>query len=130
MAGLAAIAVQIDDLIEGSKGTQVSSMTLGTGLVGVDINCLVGAGQFSGVHIPWGRWGTVTVVAHLRCAGLASCDSGDNLRLGAVVADRAGIGHMDAADDIHRAVTTTAIEGGGTDFMGMAGVRGILIGMT
>jgi hypothetical protein len=72
----------------------------------------------------------VTVIAHLRCPGLTSGNGGNDFRFGAVVADRASISHMDTAHDINRAVATTAIEGCSPNLMGMAGVRGILIGMT
>lgn len=130
VAGFTAVAMQVNDLVKVGKGGQIGGMTLGATLVGIDVDCLVGAGQLDGVQVA----AAVTVGAHLTGTGLAS-GNGVAYRVGQsvmAVADRAGVAaglaDMDAIDDVNRIVAPTAVQVG-VDLMVVAGMGAVLIGV-
>ena len=130
VAGLTAVAVQVDNLAEVGKRGQVSSVALGAGLAGVDIDRPVRATKFYGMQVA----GAVAVRADLPGTRLAGGDGITHRVIYPVmaVANRAGIAaslaDMNPADGINRIMAAAAIKVG-ADIMVVTGVRAILVGM-
>lgn len=130
VAGRAAVAVQIDELVEVGKGRQVGGMALGAVLVVVNGDRLVASGQGNAVSVAC----AVTAGAGLTAAGLAG-GNGVTHRIilsFVAVADLAAVlavlADMDAIDHVKRVMAAAAVEGV-ANIMDVVGVGGGLVGM-